>query len=68
MEYTKDVILNIIYKDKFNSNKLAKFANKLKQIILKNKIISITLVLLTSLIIIDIMLVNYFFQILSNIY
>lgn len=68
MEYTKDIILDIRYKREIGIIKLKSWISKLKKGIKNNKLIITTLVLLSSLILIDIILVNSFLQLFMKIY
>lgn len=68
MEYTKDIILDIKYKREEGVTKLKNWTSKLKKEINNNKLIIITLSLLSILIVTDIVLVNYFMQLLVKLY
>ena len=68
MEYTKDVILNFTNKKELKYNKFKSSTSHLKTIIKNNKIITITLSLLSILIMIDMVLINSFLGLLSKIY
>lgn len=68
MQYTKDIILDMRYRKKLDYSKIRKYTSKIKETIIKNKLIVITLILLTSLITIDITLVNSFLQIFNTIH
>ncbi len=68
MEYTKDVIFNVNYKDKLGriilSNKKSK--SKILNIIKENKLVITVLCSLVVLISIDIVLVNNFIKLLTT--
>lgn len=66
MEYTKDIILDIAYKREIGVTKLKNWTSKLKKVVKNNKLVTITLFLLSTLMIIDIVLVNSFLQLLSK--
>ena len=68
MEYTKDIILDIGCKRQIGVDKFKSWTRKIKKQIQANKIISVVLFLLFTLTVIDIILVNSFFNILSNLY
>ena len=68
MEYTKDIILDIVYKKEIGFEKLKNWTSKLKKCIKNNKAIIITLSLLIILITIDFILVNSFLQLLTKLY
>ena len=68
MEYTKDIILDIGCKRQIGVDKFKSWTRKIKKQIQANKIISVVLFLLFTLTVIDIILVNSFFIILSNLY
>ena len=68
MQYTKDIILDMRYRRKLDYNKIKNFAITTKNLIIKNRLIVITLILLSSLITIDITLVNSFLHILNTVY
>lgn len=68
MEYTKDIILDIGYKREIGLTKLKSWTRKIKKVAKNNKVIIVTLTLLTTLTLIDIMLVNSFLQLLTKIY
>jgi len=65
MEYTNNKIFNIRY-NKYKNVLELKRKNRLKKAILSNKIISISILLLTIAIGINIHLVSKFFFVLSN--
>ena len=64
--YTKDMILNLNYKEGINTNKFKEWTSKLKKIIKNNKIIFICLTMLITLISADLMLISSFLNILSE--
>lgn len=68
MEYTKDIILDIRYKREVGVSKLKEWTSNLKKIVKNNKIIIITLSMLSTLTLIDIVLVNFFMQLLAKLY
>jgi len=68
MEYTKDIILDIIYKRQIGTTRLKNWTSKLKKVVNNNKIVIIILSLLSTLMIIDIVLVNSFLQLLTKLY
>ena len=68
MEYTKDIILDIRYKREFGVAKLKIWIKKFLKAILKNKVIVVTLTILSTLMIIDIVLINSFLEVLGSIY
>lgn len=68
MEYTKDIILDINCKKEIGIRKLKNWTSKMKKGLKNNRAIVITLSLLTTLIVIDIVLVNSFLQLLSKLY
>lgn len=67
MEYTKDIVLDISYKKEIAFTKLKRWTSKIKKGVNNNKVITITLTLLTTLIAIDFILINSFLKILTNI-
>lgn len=67
MEYTKDIILEISCKREIGLSKLKKWTSKVKKVVKNNKVIIMTLSLLSTLMVIDIALVNSFLQLLSKI-
>ncbi len=68
MEYTKDIILDVSCKREIWLRKIKSWKSNVKKIIASNKLIVITLNLLVTLIVIDIVLVNSFLQLLSKLY
>ena len=68
MEYTKDIILDIRCKKEIGITKFKSWTGNIKKGIKNNKIIVCTMSLLTILIAIDIVLVNSFLQLLTNLY
>jgi len=68
MEYTKDIILDVRYKKEIGLKKINYWTSNLRRKIKDNKFIIITLTLLSILIVVDIVLVNSFFELLSNIH
>lgn len=66
MEYTKDVVLNINYKEGINTSKFKIWTSNLKKVVNKNKIIFISLIMLTTLISADLILISSFLNILSQ--
>lgn len=68
MEYTKDIILDIRYKREDGVTKLKDWTSNLKKVVKNNKIIIITLSMLSALTVIDIVLVNSFMQLLTKLY
>lgn len=68
MEYTKDIILNLNYKEKLNTSKIKLWTSNLKKRVKSNKLIVATLVILTTLVSIDILLINSFLNFLSKLY
>ena len=66
MEYTKDIILNLNYKEGISNNKLKNWTSKLKKVIKTNKIIFICLTMLTTLITADLLLISSFLNILAE--
>ncbi len=69
MEYTKDVIFNVNYKDKISTIRLGdkRKASKIFRIIKDNKFIISILSALVILIAMDIVLVNTFFNLIITI-
>ena len=67
MEYTKDIVLEISYKKEIAFKKIKRWTSKIKKGVNNNKVITITLTLLTTLIAIDFILINSFLKILTNI-
>lgn len=68
MEYTKDIILDIGYKKGIAKTKLNNWTSRLKKGMESNKIVMSVLVLLTTLMIIDMILINFFLQLFSKVY
>lgn len=68
MEYTKDIIIGIRYQKDVFLLKIKKWTSKIKTIILKNKIIVLTLILLSLLMIADFVLLNSFFELLTKLH
>ena len=68
MEYTKDIVLEISKKRQLGYDKIKDWTSNLKKIVESNKIITFTLGLLITLIVIDLVLVNYFLELLGRIY
>lgn len=68
MEYTKDIILDIRCKRQIGLTKFKSWTSNIKKGIQNNRIILFTLLLLTTLIVIDIVLVNSFLNLLANLY
>lgn len=68
MEYTKDIILNLSYKNEIAGKKIKNWTNSMKKVLKNNKLIIGTLATLCILISIDLVLVNSFLEILSNLY
>lgn len=68
MEYTKDIILDVRYKGEIGITKFKNWTSKIKKVVKNNKVIIFTLSLLSTLIVIDIVLVNSFLQLLTNLY
>lgn len=68
MEYTKDIIIGIRYQKDLFLLKIKKWTSKIKTIILKNKIIVLTLILLSLLMIADFVLLNSFFELLTKLH
>lgn len=68
MEYTKDVIFNIQYKDNIGAIRLKKegFKNRIFKVLKTNKFITVILTSLVILIAIDIVLVNTFMSLLTT--
>lgn len=66
MEYTKDIILDVRCKRKIGLNKLEQWTSNLKNIIVNNKFIIITMTALIILTLIDIALVNSFIKLLTS--
>lgn len=66
MEYTKDIILDLRCKRKMRLNKLEEWTINIKNIIVNNKFIVITMTSLLILTIIDIALVNSFIKLLTS--
>ena len=66
MEYTKDIILDVRCKRKIGLNKLEQWTSNLKNIIVNNKFIIITMTALIVLTLIDIALVNSFIKLLTS--
>ena len=67
MEYTKDIVLDISYKKEIAFTNLKRWTSKIKKVFNNNKVITITLTLLNTLIAIDFILINSFLKILTNI-
>lgn len=69
MEYTKDVLLNLHYKDNIGMMRLKKIMPliKLHKFIQENKFITITLISVSIFVTIDIALVSSFINILAQI-
>lgn len=68
MEYTKDIILDIGCKRELGIRNLKNWTSKVKKVLARNKLITITLSLLVILVSIDIILVNSFLKLLSQLY
>ena len=68
MEYTKDIILNLSYKNEIAGKKIKNWTNSMKKVLKNHKLIIGTLATLCILISIDLVLVNSFLEILSNLY
>ena len=68
MEYTKDIILNLSYKNEIAGKKIKNWTNSMKKVLKNDKLIIGTLATLCILISIDLVLVNSFLEILSNLY
>ena len=66
MEYTKDIILNLNYKEGVNTSKLKIWTSKLKKVVKTNKIIFIFFIMLTTLITADFILISSFLNILAQ--
>lgn len=66
MEYTKDIILDLRCKRKMRLNKLEEWISNIKNIIVNNKFIIITMTSLLVLTIIDIALVDSFIKLLTS--
>ena len=66
MENTKDIILKLNYKKNINIGKFKIWTSNLKKIINKNKIILISLTMLITLIIADLILISSFFNIITK--
>lgn len=68
MEYTKDIVLEIGNKGQVGKGKMREEISNIKKGIINNKIIIITLTILSALMLIDIALVNSFLQVFSKVY
>ena len=68
MEYTKDIVLEMGRKRQVGIYKLKDWTSNLKKEMKNNKVIVFTLILLTTLIVVDLVLVNSFLELLSKIY
>lgn len=68
MEYTKDIVLEIRNKRPVEKGKFREEISNIKKIVIDNKMIIITLTILTTLMAIDIVLVNTFLQLFSKVY
>ena len=68
MEYTKDIILEISSRREVGLSKLRNWTSKVKKGVKNNKVIIMTLSLLSTLMVIDIALVNSFLQLLTKLY
>lgn len=68
MEYTKDIIIDIGCKREMGIRKLRNWTSKVKKVLARNKLITITFSLLVILVSIDIILVNSFLKLLSQLY
>ena len=66
MEYTKDIILDLRCKRQMKLNKLEEWTSNIKNIIVNNKFIVITMTSLLILTLIDIALVNSFIKLLTS--
>lgn len=64
--YTKDITLNLNYKEGLGAGKLKIWTSNLKKIIKENKIIFISLIMLTTLITADLLLISSFLNILAK--
>lgn len=67
MEYTKDIILDINCKRGIGIVRFKSLISKLRKGIYNNRLIAITLTLLSTLMVIDIVLINSFLKILNSI-
>lgn len=68
MEFTKDMVLGIFYREKLNFDRIKTWTSSIKNFIKHNKFIIFTFILLVSLMIIDFVLVNSFFTLLNVMY
>ena len=68
MEYTKDIILEISCKREIGLSKLKNWTSKVRKGVKNNKIIIMTLSVLSTLMVIDVALVNSFLQLLTKLY
>ena len=66
MEYTKDIILDVRCKRKMRLNKLQQWTSVIKDIIINNKFIIISLGTLLILTLIDVALVNSFIKLFTT--
>lgn len=68
MEYTKDISLNRVCKRQIRYTKLKSWTSFMKEKIIENRFVFGVLSLLSILIMVDLLLVNSFLQLLSNLY
>lgn len=68
MEYTKDIVLEIRNKRPVEKGKFREGISNIKKIVIDNKMIIITLTILSTLMLIDVALVNSFLQLFSKVY
>lgn len=68
MEYTKDIVFEIRNKRPVEKGKFREEISNIKKIIIDNKMIIITLTILSTLMLIDVALVNSFLQLFSKVY
>lgn len=66
MEYTKDIAIR--HKREIGVTKFKNWTSNVKKEVKENKVIAITLTLLSTLMIIDIVLIHSFLNILTNFY
>lgn len=68
MEYTKDVVLELGRERQVGIKKGKNWTGYMKKEIKENKLVILTVILLSSLMLIDIFLVNAFLQLFSRVY
>lgn len=68
MEYTKDIVLELGVKRQAGGEKWKNWTSSIKKEIRENKMLIMTITLLTALMLTDILLVNSFLQLFSKVY